>query len=144
MPHARVPLPLPAVAADVLMYPTLTPSPLCCLQSPLQPLQDNLESQTYETFERDGTKYTTYEEAVYRCLLDRVPQARANHCYRAPPLPHPKSWGGGAGWHAAWRQPARRRQHTLPKCHNPHACLSAYLGPWRFPCRRRLRAASRC
>ena len=44
------------------------------LQSPLQPLQDNLESQTYETFERDGTKYSTYEEAVYRCLLDRVPQ----------------------------------------------------------------------
>jgi hypothetical protein len=44
------------------------------LQSPLQPLQDNLESQTYETFERDDTKYTTYEQAVYRCLLDRVPQ----------------------------------------------------------------------
>ncbi|KAL4443757.1 hypothetical protein ABPG75_011494 [Micractinium tetrahymenae] len=47
------------------------------LQSPLQPLQDNLESQTYETFERDSTKYTTYEEAVYRCLLDRVPQEEA-------------------------------------------------------------------
>ncbi|PSC71639.1 arginine N-methyltransferase [Micractinium conductrix] len=47
------------------------------LESPLQPLQDNLESQTYETFERDGTKYTTYEEAVYRCLLDRVPQEEA-------------------------------------------------------------------
>ena len=46
------------------------------LQSPLQPLQDNLESQTYETFERDDTKYTTYEQAVYRCLLDRVPQVR--------------------------------------------------------------------
>lgn len=26
------------------------------LQSPLQPLMDNLESQTYETFERDATK----------------------------------------------------------------------------------------
>ncbi|PRW56786.1 arginine N-methyltransferase [Chlorella sorokiniana] len=48
------------------------------LQSPLQPLQDNLESQTYETFERDATKYTTYEEAVYRCLLDRVPQEEAD------------------------------------------------------------------
>lgn len=42
-------------------------------QSPLQPLQDNLESQTYEVFERDATKYSTYEEAVYRALLDRVP-----------------------------------------------------------------------
>lgn len=47
------------------------------LQAPLQPLQDNLESQTYETFERDATKYATYEEAVYRALLDRVPQEAA-------------------------------------------------------------------
>ncbi|GAB4821351.1 hypothetical protein N2152v2_008397 [Parachlorella kessleri] len=44
---------------------------------PLQPLQDNLESATYETFERDATKYSTYEEAVYRALLDRVPQEQA-------------------------------------------------------------------
>ncbi|QDZ24425.1 protein arginine N-methyltransferase [Chloropicon primus] len=43
------------------------------LQSPLQPLQDHLESATYEVFERDQTKYTTYEEAVYRALLDKFP-----------------------------------------------------------------------
>jgi protein arginine N-methyltransferase 5 len=54
------------------------------LQAPLQPLQDNLESQTYETFERDGTKYSTYEEAVYRCLLDRVPQV-GGPCRGPPP-----------------------------------------------------------
>lgn len=47
------------------------------LQCPLQPLQDNLESATYETFERDAIKYITYEEAVYRALLDRVPQDKA-------------------------------------------------------------------
>jgi protein arginine N-methyltransferase 5 len=41
------------------------------LQSPLQPLADNLESSTYEVFERDSTKYSTYGEAVYRALLDR-------------------------------------------------------------------------
>ena len=40
-------------------------------QAPLQPLQDHLESSTYETFERDATKYTTYMEAVRRALLDR-------------------------------------------------------------------------
>lgn len=34
------------------------------LQAPLQPLADNLESQTYEVFEKDATKYGTYEEAV--------------------------------------------------------------------------------
>ncbi|PNW85217.1 hypothetical protein CHLRE_03g176550v5 [Chlamydomonas reinhardtii] len=41
------------------------------LQVPLQPLQDNLESQTYETFEKDTQKYTLYEEAVFRALKDR-------------------------------------------------------------------------
>lgn len=33
--------------------------------------QDNLESQTYETFEKDVTKYALYEEAVHKALLDR-------------------------------------------------------------------------
>ena len=44
------------------------------LQAPLQPLMDNLESQTYEVFEKDQTKYAVYEEAVFRALLDRVPE----------------------------------------------------------------------
>ncbi len=48
-----------------------------CAQAPLQPLQDNLESQTYETFEKDGTKYATYQAAVAAALRDRVPDAEA-------------------------------------------------------------------
>ncbi|XP_077982145.1 protein arginine N-methyltransferase 5-like [Glandiceps talaboti] len=43
------------------------------LQCPLQPLADNLESQTYEIFEKDPVKYTQYEKAIYYALLDRVP-----------------------------------------------------------------------
>lgn len=43
------------------------------LQAPLQPLKDNLDSQTYEVFERDETKYKLYEEAIFEALLDRVP-----------------------------------------------------------------------
>lgn len=39
-------------------------------QAPLEPLQHNLESQTYEVFERDGTKYQVYEEAIFRALKD--------------------------------------------------------------------------
>jgi protein arginine N-methyltransferase 5 len=35
------------------------------LQSPLQPLADNLESSTYETFENDLIKYELYERACY-------------------------------------------------------------------------------
>jgi protein arginine N-methyltransferase 5 len=42
------------------------------LQAPLQPLMDNLESATYETFEKDASKYLCYEEAVFNCLKDRV------------------------------------------------------------------------
>jgi PRMT5 arginine-N-methyltransferase len=48
------------------------------LQSPLQPLQDNLESATYETFERDGRKYEQYQLAIAAALMDRVPDAEAS------------------------------------------------------------------
>lgn len=40
------------------------------LQAPLQPLANNLASQTYETFEKDTAKYAAYEEAVRQCLVD--------------------------------------------------------------------------
>lgn len=45
------------------------------MQSPLQPLQDNLESTTYETFERDSRKYEQYQLAIEAALKDRVPDA---------------------------------------------------------------------
>ncbi|TKY74651.1 arginine N-methyltransferase 1.5 [Spatholobus suberectus] len=48
------------------------------LQSPLQPLMDNLEAQTYETFERDAVKYIQYQRAVSKALLDRVPDEEAS------------------------------------------------------------------
>ncbi|CAM9219043.1 unnamed protein product [Chrysoparadoxa australica] len=38
------------------------------LQSPLQPLMDNLESQTYEAFEKDPVKYAQYEAAILKAL----------------------------------------------------------------------------
>jgi protein arginine N-methyltransferase 5 len=40
------------------------------LQQPLQPLMDNLESQTYEVFEKDVPKYNYYELALEKALLD--------------------------------------------------------------------------
>ncbi|PWN52296.1 PRMT5-domain-containing protein [Violaceomyces palustris] len=48
------------------------------LQAPLQPLMDNLESTTYEVFERDPVKYAVYEEAVFRALLDKPPTSTTN------------------------------------------------------------------
>lgn len=43
------------------------------LQAPLQPLMDNLESQTYETFEQDPYKYDAYERAIAKALGDTPP-----------------------------------------------------------------------
>jgi protein arginine N-methyltransferase 5 len=40
------------------------------LQAPLQPLADNLESVTYEVFEKDPVKYDWYERAIARALSD--------------------------------------------------------------------------
>ena len=47
------------------------------MQAPLQPLQDNLESATYETFEKDTTKYSVYQSAIHAAILDCVPQQGA-------------------------------------------------------------------
>eukprot|EP00605_Chrysophyceae_sp_TOSAG23-4_P002736 GSChrysophyteH1.ASY1.ANO1.3015.1 assembled CDS len=41
------------------------------IQEPLQPLMDNLESATYDTFEKDPFKYSEYEEALYQALEHR-------------------------------------------------------------------------
>lgn len=52
-----------------LETPTLT-SFQDWLQSPLQPLSDNLESATYEVFEGDPVKYNQYEAAVEEALSE--------------------------------------------------------------------------
>eukprot|EP00932_Pfiesteria_piscicida_P022164 SRR837773.8928.p1 GENE.SRR837773.8928~~SRR837773.8928.p1 ORF type:complete len:466 (-),score=50.75 SRR837773.8928:75-1472(-) len=46
------------------------------LQAPLQPLQDDLESQTYETFEKDPVKYVQYEEAILKCFEDKIREGK--------------------------------------------------------------------
>lgn len=43
-----------------------------CLQCPLQPLMNNLESHTYEVFEKDPVKYNEYMRAIYYALIDKV------------------------------------------------------------------------
>ncbi|KAF5456626.1 hypothetical protein F2P56_026091 [Juglans regia] len=48
------------------------------LQSPLQPLMDNLEAQTYETFEKDAVKYIQYQRAICKALQDTVPEEKAS------------------------------------------------------------------
>ncbi|KAJ1665756.1 hypothetical protein IW140_003272 [Coemansia sp. RSA 1813] len=40
------------------------------LQTPLQPLADHLDSETYEVFEQDAAKYDAYEGAMCRAIRD--------------------------------------------------------------------------
>lgn len=81
-------------------------------QSPLQPLQDNLESTTYETFERDGQKYSQYQLAVEAALRERVPDAEASSREVPPPprthTPLPQLW-----------RPPPRGAGTLPVTRRP-------------------------
>ncbi|KAI9722059.1 MAG: hypothetical protein M1812_002019 [Candelaria pacifica] len=46
------------------------------LQAPLQPLTDNLESVTYEVFEKDPVKYDWYERAIQQALEDWIAEAK--------------------------------------------------------------------
>ncbi|KAG9245532.1 PRMT5 arginine-N-methyltransferase-domain-containing protein [Calycina marina] len=46
------------------------------LQAPLQPLTDNLESVTYEVFEKDPVKYDNYELAIVQALADWLEQGK--------------------------------------------------------------------
>jgi len=46
------------------------------LQAPLQPLTVNLESITYEVFEKDPIKYEWYEKATARALHDWIEQGK--------------------------------------------------------------------
>jgi len=46
------------------------------LQAPLQPLADNLESETYELFETDPVKYARYQEAAFIFFTERKGQGR--------------------------------------------------------------------
>ena len=59
------------------------------LQAPLQPLMDNLESATYETFEQDPIKYARYQEAIELAISD--------HQKKFPAAPHTVVMVVGAG-----------------------------------------------
>jgi protein arginine N-methyltransferase 5 len=66
--HLRLRDPLPAkLDSEEALLET---SYLDTLQSPLQPLGDHLEYQTYETFEKDPVKYKQYGEAIENALID--------------------------------------------------------------------------
>jgi len=48
------------------------------LQRPLQPLADQLEFQTYETFEKDPVKYLQYQKAILAVLRNGVATIQGN------------------------------------------------------------------
>uniref|UniRef100_A0A8C6L4X7 Protein arginine N-methyltransferase 5 n=1 Tax=Nothobranchius furzeri TaxID=105023 RepID=A0A8C6L4X7_NOTFU len=99
------------------------------LQSPLQPLMDNLESQTYEVFEKDPIKYSQYQQAVFKCLLDRVPDEQKDTNVQVLMV-----LGAGRGplVNASLRaaQQADRKLKVYAVEKNPNAVIT--LENWRF------------
>lgn len=78
--HLRSRAPLPSILDSeeaVLETPYLDN-----LQSPLQPLGDHLEYQTYETFEKDPVKYKRYGEAVEFALEDGIKEGKFSFVQR--------------------------------------------------------------
>ncbi|KAK6129844.1 hypothetical protein DH2020_036430 [Rehmannia glutinosa] len=57
------------------LYQKMDPLPE---QERFEPLMDNLEAQTYETFEKDTVKYSQYQRAVAKALVDRVSDENAS------------------------------------------------------------------
>jgi len=52
-------------------------SDVSCVVVTCQPLMDNLESHTYEVFEKDPVKYSEYQKAIFCALRDRVSESEA-------------------------------------------------------------------
>ncbi|KAG6783509.1 hypothetical protein POTOM_012958 [Populus tomentosa] len=105
------------------------------LQSPLQPLMDNLEAQTYETFERDSKKYIQYQRAISKALLDRVPDEEASAVCKLPfafPNPILVLMVVGAGHGPLVRASLQATEETghklkvYPVEKNPHAVVTLH------------------
>lgn len=75
--HMRSRAPLPSILDSE--EATIETPYLDHLQSPLQPLGDHLEYQTYETFEKDPVKYLRYGEAVALALEDAIAEDRLRY-----------------------------------------------------------------
>lgn len=76
--HAQIPgLHMYVQYLDHLINKVLIPKPddfdsnRDVLQVPLQPLKDNLQSGTYEVFEKDPVKYEEYRKAILAAIRDR-------------------------------------------------------------------------
>lgn len=63
-----------AFLADRYIKPDIMAGYENLLETPLQPLYNNLDAYTYEVFERDPVKYKLYQDAIQQALQDKVPK----------------------------------------------------------------------
>lgn len=82
-------------AAEVSLYDQFCASYRDNLQSPLHPLADNLDSETYRVMEKDPVKYSQYERALYRAMQDLAPRSGSRDRYSS--IPSPGGDGGDRG-----------------------------------------------
>ncbi|PIO26407.1 hypothetical protein AB205_0163320, partial [Aquarana catesbeiana] len=99
------------------------------LQSPLQPLMDNLESQTYEVFEKDPVKYSQYQQVQLHVTLDilfGLSSAPVRHDARREQSLAQRGFGGGHSpqtLRVTSQDPGDKAQFEMPyvvRLHNFH------------------------
>ncbi|KAG7695126.1 hypothetical protein KL930_001449 [Ogataea haglerorum] len=79
--HSQL-LPIEEFTLSNLVMANLDPSELRSiksLQTPLQPLSENLNNATYKVFEQDQAKYECYERALISSLMDLMNLPRFQH-----------------------------------------------------------------
>ncbi|KAG7829763.1 hypothetical protein KL920_002622 [Ogataea angusta] len=80
-------LPIEEFTLSNLAMANLDPSELRSiksLQTPLQPLSENLNNATYKVFEQDQAKYECYERAMISSLMDLMNLPRFQHVRNLP------------------------------------------------------------
>ncbi|EPR60065.1 histone arginine methyltransferase PRMT5 [Toxoplasma gondii GT1] len=104
------------LVARFLQLPTLSPAALFSapyrdvLQSPMQPLADNLSTMNYEVFEKDPVKYVRYRQATLRRLREIWTPTRAASETERPETPQ----RGGAG--------VKKPKKSKKKSRASHSC----------------------
>ncbi|KAK6638504.1 hypothetical protein RUM43_006771 [Polyplax serrata] len=94
-----------------------------CLQCPLQPLMDNLESHTYEVFEKDPVKYNEYMKAIYYALIDNIkPEEKDTKILTVMVVGAGRGPLVTASLNAAYRADRKIKVYAIEK--NPHAVVT--------------------
>ncbi|ODV87593.1 hypothetical protein CANARDRAFT_26973 [[Candida] arabinofermentans NRRL YB-2248] len=97
------------------------------LQTPLQPLLNNLDNLTYKVFEQDSVKYECYERAMVSSLMDLIKLPRFQHVKSA------STYGNAAFNTSALSLPDKKSVGYNPNVTSLDTLKIMIVGPGRGP-----------